>query len=626
VGRYQLEQLYYYQIGIERTPLVLTYHFSTLLPPGTIVEVPLHRRKKRGVVLKTAPKPQFETLPIGKVLGHFSPQYWKFFNFISSFYFSTPGESLALFYNPELRQNLPPTPIKLPPSSITYTLKQMEAIQFLWEHSQGILFGDTGSGKTEIYIELIRKTLEEGKNALFLLPEIAITSQMEKRLSTHFPQLAVWHSKIPAKRRREIIKGVGEGKIPVVIGARSALFLPFPNLGLIVVDEFHDDSYKSDKIPKYNGKELALYLGKVTGARVVLGSATPGVTDYYKLPHFRLKGTFFPSQKRRTFISSGVGEELFKKIEEHLSNQRQVIIFLPIRGNFKYFICNQCGESIKCPHCDIAMTFHRKERVLKCHYCGETSPIPSHCPICGGKEFLTRRIGTKELVSKLEERFPSAKIARMDRDIITSKTRLDNLIEKFGKGEIDILVGTQMVAKGHNFHNVGLSVVLDIDFILGSPDYRAGERAFNLVKQVEGRSGRRGFGEVVIETRNPAFFDREWEDFYSEEIEVREMLGYPPFGRLIQIEFKDKNPQKAEEEFNRILECIETQILPSITPDTNSQLEILSKGPAPVFKLGGYYRYQILLKGKNLHSLLLPCLNPSTRRNFAVDVNPTMVT
>jgi primosomal protein N' (replication factor Y) len=501
----------------------------------------------------------------------------------------------------------------------------LEAIEFLWSHSQGILFGDTGSGKTEIYIELIRRTLQKGQSALFLLPEIAITSQMEQRLKSHFPQLAVWHSKIPPRRREEIIKGVATGEIGVVIGARSGIFLPFPNLGLIVVDEFHDDSYKSDKIPKYNGKELALYLGKVVGARVVLGSATPGVTDYYKLPHFRLKGTFFPSEKRRSFISSGVGEELFRKIESHLKKGKQVIIFLPTRGNFKYFICNRCGESIKCPDCDIAMSFHRKERLLKCHYCGKTSPIPSHCPLCGGEEFLTRRMGTKELVTKLEERFPEVKVARMDRDIITSKKRLDKLIGEFERGEIDILVGTQMVAKGHNFHNVGLSVVLDIDFILGSPDYRAGERAFNLVKQVEGRSGRRGFGEVVIETRNPAFFDREWEEFYAEEIEVREMLGYPPFGRLIQIEFKDKTPEKAEEEFHRVLKCLREEILPSISSNSSSFVEILSQGPAPVFKLGGYYRYQILLKGRNLHSLLLPCLQPTGKRNFAVDVNPTMV-
>jgi len=600
----------YYQIAVEGTPYWWCYHGEGL-EVGDIVEVPLRTRRVRGVVIEETSKPQFETKGVLKKLGSFSEKKWEFFKFIYSYYFVTPGEALKLFYRPELSNpNLNLSPLS-PSHSIEYTPAQLEAIQFLKKGGARILFGDTGSGKTEIYIELIKEALEQGKTALFLLPEIAITSQMEKRLRGVFGEwLGVWHSQLPKRHRSQLVERVATGEVRVIVGARSALFLPFEKLGVVVVDEEHDDSYKSDKAPKYNGKDLAILLGKLYSAPVVLGSATPLVADLAKFPHYRLRGTYFKGERIRHFIPEW-GEAIYQKMEETLKRGQQVVIFLPTRGNFKYMICRKCGESIKCPNCDVAMSLHRREKLLKCHYCNKTLPIPSHCPNCGGEEFTHRRKGTKELVEELKERFPDRQIERLDRDRITSKKRLDSIVTRFEKGEIDILVGTQMVSKGHNFLNLGLAVVADVDFLLATPDYRARERGVALVKQVEGRTGRKGRGEVIIQTSHPYLFNREYDAFVEEELESRKLLNYPPFSRLIKVKIGSKTPEEGEARLQEILKCL------------GEREEVVGYGPSPIFKLKGVYRYYLLLKGKNLHSLLYPCLNLQTgRKELVVDPDP----
>ncbi len=593
----------YYEIALLNTPNIFTYHSEIKLKKGDIVEVPIKSKTTLGIVVKESDKPSFKTKPIISKISSFSEKKFQIIEFISKYYLCAIGEAAGLFYISDSPKQNEKINIK---TEIKLSNKQQEALNFLKSKDVSILFGDTGSGKTEIYIKLIEETINKGKEVIFLLPEIAITSQMERRLKKHFGDLIeIWHSKITKKKKESILKKISEGKIKIIAGARSALFLPFENIGLIIVDEEHDDSYKSEMTPKYNAKDLSIVFGKTYNAKVVLGSATPLVADLYKFPYFRLKGTFFNTTKKRYFVNS-FNDFIIDKIKTTLDAKKQVIIFIPTRANFKYMICSSCGKAVKCPYCDVAMSVHKDKRAIKCHYCNYTTKIPQKCEYCGSEEFLNERIGTSELKEKLNELFPDAVVEKFDRDIITSKSRIDKLLKRFSNKEIDILVGTQMLSKGHDYPDVKLAVVLDIDFLLNSADYRASERAFALARQVEGRAGRKEDGEVIIHTLNPEFFDRSYEDFYKEEIELRKELNYPPFSRMAKIEFLDKIKEKAYLKMKKFLECL------------GEKEEIIGFGEAPIFKLKNKYRYQVLLKGKNLQRLIYPCID----KDMKIDIDP----
>ena len=598
----------YYEIALLNTPNIFTYHSEKPLKKGDVVEAPIKSKTSLGIVVSEVNKPKFKTKPILEKVYSFSEKKFKIIEFIAKYYLCSIGEAAGLFQwkvenekwkmenNSKFQLNV----------DVNLSPKQKEALEFLESKDVSVLFGDTGSGKTEIYIKLIEKTINEGKEVIFLLPEIAITSQMEKRLKKHFGDLIeIWHSKITKKKKEKILNGISEGKIKIVAGARSALFLPFENIGLIIVDEEHDDSYKSEQTPKYNAKDLAIYFGKTYNAKVVLGSATPLIADLYKFPHFRLKGTFYKTEKKRYFVES-FNDFVIEKIKNTLKENKQIIIFIPTRANFKYMICANCGKAVKCPNCDVAMSVHKDKRALVCHYCKHTSKIPETCEYCESDEFLNERIGTSELKEKLQEIFPQAKIEKFDRDIVTSKTRIDKILKQFSNKEIDILVGTQMLSKGHDYPDVQLAIVLDIDFLLNSADFRASERAFALARQVEGRAGRRENGEVIIQTLNPEFFDRSYEEFYDEEIALRKELNYPPFSRMAKIEFNDKIKEKAYLKMKKFLECL------------GKREEIVGAGEAPIFKLKNRYRYQVLLKGKNLQKLIFPCID----KDIKIDIDP----
>ena len=596
----------YFNIAILNTPTIFTYQSSFDLKKGDVVKIFLREKEVLGYVVEEVNKPNFECKDVIEKVWEFNENYQDIIEFISKYYFSSIGEAAGLFYMIENKKPKIGDECKIG-VNVNLTEKQKKAFEFLKKHDISILFGDTGSGKTEIYIKLIEEAINSNKQSLFLLPEIAITSQMEKRLKKHFKDLVeIWHSKITKKKRNEILRKLVDGKIKVIAGARSALFLPFSNLGLIIVDEEHDDSYKSEQIPKYNAKDLAIYFGKILKAKVVLGSATPLVSDLYKFPYFRLKGTFYNTTKKRIFVEN-FNEIIISKIKEKLTQKKQVIIFVPTRAHFKYMICKNCGEAIKCKYCDVGMSLHKDKLALKCHYCNYTQRIPNICPNCGGSEFLNERKGTSEIVEELREIFPRAVIEKFDRDILTSKSRVDKILKRFSNKEIDILVGTQMLSKGHDYPEVALSIVLDIDFILNSADFRARERAFSLAKQVEGRAGRKEDGEVIIQTLNKEFFNRDFDDFYEEEIEFREALFYPPFSRICKIEFVDKKKEVAKRNMKEFLDCI------------GEREEILGYGEAPIFKLQNKYRYYVLFKGKNLHKIIYPCIDLSKAK---ADMDP----
>ena len=594
-----INSLKYYECAIIGSTQVFTYQSSEKFLFFDVVLLTLQNREVKGIVLKEVSKPNFKCINIIQLLYRPTTDEIDFIKFISFYYFSSYSETLSIF-NLQKSEKLENISIS---TQVILNKKQKEALEFCKTNNVSILFGDTGSGKTEIYIKLIEEYINNNKSAILLLPEIAITSQMEKRLKTHFGDIVeIWHSKITKPKKIKILEKIKTGKVRILAGARSALFVNMPNLGVIIIDEFHDDSYKSQTIPLYNAKDLAIYKSKY-GVKVVLGSATPLVSDIYKHPFFRLKGNFYNSKNKIAFISRF--EESFLKIKGVLDNKGQVIVFIPTRANFKYMICSECGEAIKCPFCDVGMSIHSKNRILKCHYCNYGMQIPNKCPKCQNESFINERIGSSEVVEILAQIFPDKNIQKFDRDIITSKTRLDKILKDFNDKKIDILVGTQMLSKGHDY-DVDLAIILDIDFVLNMPDFKARERALSLAIQVAGRAGRRKDAEVLIQTLQEDFFKQSYDDFIEEEIEFRKELNYPPFSRLAKLEFSDKKRENAYNEMLKVKNCLD------------SKIEILGFGESPISKIASKYRYQILIKGKDFHKIIWSCKSPKTR----VDMDP----
>lgn len=488
----------------------------------------------------------------------------------------TEGENSISIQNPTSAQNSvsiqnsdaaaqSPIPTSLSPLQIdkipNLTPAQEQARKFAEANETSLIFGDTGSGKSEIYIALIAQALAAGKQALFLMPEISLTPQMTKRLQSYFGErLGVWHSKISPKKKREILAKFNAGEIRLIAGARSALFLPFSDLGLIVVDEEHDDSYKSTAAPRLNARNAAIFVGKKLGIRVVLGSATPALSTYAKQPHFRLRGTYFSSAKRFIFDESetGLSPKILTEIGRSLEAGKQAVVFLPTRANYKYMVCENCGQIVRCPFCAVGMSYHADAAALKCHYCGFSTFYRASCENCGGEVMQARKIGTGELAAQLAAHFPSARIAKFDRDEITTQRKLEALLNNFNAHKIDILVGTQMLSKGHDYHGVDLAVIMGIDEHLSYPDFRAREKTLALAMQVAGRAGRSGQGRVVIQTRQSGFFRdyiENYDDFLRDEAEFREGL-YPPYMRLLRVLISHKNEKAASEIMNVALDLL----------------------------------------------------------------------
>jgi len=589
---------HYFLISLLSSPLSpLTYESEYDLKAGNIVEVTLNKKARLGVVLSQTAEPSFKCEAIIGVKEEFYTQNTlSLAKFISDYYVCSLGDALKLFI-PALKNPLHVEhAIK---SDINLSSEQAKAYDFIQKHEKSLLFGDTGSGKSEIYIRCIEDYINSGKNALFLMPEIGLTPQMKKRLKRVFGDIvAIWHSKVTKKAKEKILEDLRSGKISLIAGTRSALFLPVSNLGLIVVDEEHDDSYKSSQRPRYNAKDLALLFAKRVGAKIVLGSATPSLGSYKNLPKFRLRGTYFQSEKRFIYENS-VSEltlQMLGVIKEHLDNKEQIIIFLPTRANFKYITCADCGSNITCPYCSVGMSLHVKKNALVCHYCNFTQRIPESCPTCKGKNLHSNRIGTAEVVVRLEYEFKDKIIAKFDRDEVRTTKQLNRLLKDFNDKKIDILVGTQMLSKGHDYHSIGLSVVMGIDSILNMSDFRARERAISLTHQIAGRAGRSGEGEVYIQTQNPDLIQKfmdDYEDFLVDEMQYRKEI-YPPFIKLLKILISHKKDEKA------------AQILDGVRAIAQkfSKLEIVGYGKANIEKIANKYRYNMLLRSHDTVELL----------------------
>jgi primosomal protein N' (replication factor Y) len=435
-----------------------------------------------------------------------------------------------------------------------------------------LLHGVTGSGKTEIYIDLIKKALDNNTQALLLLPEIALTTQIVGRIKKTFGnQMGVYHSRFSDNERVEIWNGIVEGKIKFVVGVRSSIFLPFDNLGLIIVDEEHDTSYKQDRPPRYHARNAALMLAKIHHAQVLLGSATPSVETYYharsgnyglvELPVRYLESTLpeirlinLAEERMRKAMKGSVSSAMFRAITESLSKKEQVILFQNRRGYSPFIECSDCGYVPKCINCSVSLTYHQFKHSLICHYCGYHEQLPGVCPSCSSKKLLTMGMGTEKLEEEIKLLFPEASIQRMDLDTTRSKAGYSNIIQSFEEGKTDILIGTQMVTKGLDFDRVNLVGVFDADRILHFPDFRSYERAFQLITQVSGRAGRRGNqGKVFIQTNSPThpvfnyILANDVPTFLENQISDRQINFYPPFSRLIQLTFKHSDKKVCHE-------------------------------------------------------------------------------
>lgn len=462
----------------------------------------------------------------------------------------------------------PPGELHVP--SLSDKQKDAEkAITEEWKsHNVTLLRGVTGSGKTEIYSDLIRKTLDKGRQALFLVPEISLTTQLTMRLHKIFgSRLLVYHSKFSDNERVDIWRRLLDSSDPIVVlGVRSSVFLPFANLGLVVVDEEHEASYKQQEpAPRYNARDAAIVLASMHGAKVLLGSATPAVETYYKAREGkyglvelleRYEDASLPevqiidmrAERKRKRVRGIYSDKLLETLRPVLEEGRQAIVFQNRRGYAPVVVCRECGWTPRCPDCDVAPVFHRNTRELRCHYCGRSQRLPSVCPACGQPTLDIHGYGTERIADDLHGMLPGFRVARMDFDTTRAKDSYEEIITEFSKGDTQVLVGTQMVSKGLDFDNVDIVAVPNADTILNFPDFRSDERAFNMLEQVSGRAGRRSRpGRVLIQTTSPnhevlAFLCRhDYKAFYEWEIENRRAFNYPPFTRVVTVYLRHKD-------------------------------------------------------------------------------------
>ena len=610
----------YYELAILKSPLQnLTYESEEIIENGSLVEVILANRKNSNlaVVIKKVDKPDFKCSTILSIKDEFYTDFMlEIADFVSKYYICSMGFALSLFqaFNKNIYYENLSTDYK---KEINLSSFQKEAKDFLDSKKQALLFAKTGAGKTEIYIKTIKEILKQGKQAVFLMPEISLTPQMEKRLEEVFDSsVAIWHSKVTAKRKKEILNKLQNGDIKLIAGARSALFLPYNNLGLIIVDEEHDNSYKSDTTPRYNAKDLAIFIAKKFDLRLILGSATPSINSFYKIPYFELDKTFYETKKSYIFENSSqnISEKTINLIKKSIENKNQTIVFLPTRANFKHQICFDCGKSVECPFCSVSMSLHKNDLALKCHYCGFAQKIPEFCPSCKTGIVRNHRVGTAEIEELLKNEFPNSIIKRFDKDSVNSEKSLKKILDEFNENKIDVLVGTQMLSKGHDYHNVKLAVVLGMDSLLNMSSYKARENALSLLLQISGRSGRNGFGEVVIETKNEEFFkyyleESNYKEFLKSELEFRKDL-YPPFVKLARVVLSSTNGLKIKEELNEIVKDLKN----------NKDIEVVGFGECAIFKIANKYRYEVIIRSKEVKAIL-NALHYLKSSNISIDMD-----
>lgn len=538
----------------------------------------------------------------------------------------------------------------LPSQTIDNCLERGKGRERGKNHPEILLHGVTASGKTEVYFKLIDDTIKAGKNVLFLAPEIALASQLTKRLAKKFgtEDVAIWHSSISDGERYDVWQKLYKNEIKILAGARSAVFAPLKNIGLIIIDEEHESAYKqTTPAPRYDARVVARKLAEFHNCPLLLGSATPDISTYYRAVN---TGNLFELKKRyndakvppvlvinmqeygRAAYKSVISKPMQVEIKETLEQGKQVILLINRRGFSTYTQCQACGHVIECPNCAIPMIWHAKDQMLKCHYCNHVERFPDVCPACGSDAFKNSGTGTQKIEQYIKDLFPENNVERIDSDILVRKGEHIRLLEKFQRGDIDILVGTQMIAKGLDNPNVTLVGVISADASFNLPDFRASERGFQLLTQVAGRAGRGEFaGKVLFQTYNPDFYALEsaksqnYGEFYETEIAAREEFDYPPFSQIIRLILSSQNGFRAEKSAQEIAMrlCLMVEKF-----GISERLEVLGPSPCVIERLNSQYRFQILIKnkmGEKGHRFVSSFLNKITMPKdirLAIDVDP----
>ena len=533
-----------------------------------------------------------------------------------------------------------------------YTDEQLKAIEILENMRKShnkkpvLLFGVTGSGKTEVYMSIIESVINEGKQAIVLVPEISLTPQIVGRFISRFgDKVSFTHSRMNQGERFDQWKKAREGEICIMIGPRSALFTPFSNIGVIIIDEEHESSYKSDTSPKYDTVETAKKLSDITDSLLVLGSATPDICTYYKCmtgeyDMAELKHRVNDSNLPQTFIKdmrlelemgnrSIFSKDLYQEIKLNLEKGEQTMLFINRRGFSTFVSCRKCGHVMMCDNCNVSYTYHSKSQSLMCHYCGKTIKNPTVCPECGSRYIKYFGTGTQKVEDEVKKYFPNARVLRMDMDTTTKKNSHEKILSSFGKGEADILIGTQMIAKGHDFPNVTLVGIIAADISLNSGSYKAAENTFQLLTQVSGRAGRsEREGRVYIQTYNSDNYvirlsaKQDYKGFYDEEIAVRRILDYPPFGCFFNIMISGEKEREVIESSQRIKDVMSYF-------NKNNDFIILGPVPAFISKIKNEYRFTITVKYSDeyrLKKFVLYCIDKFKERNgkTGIYINITM--
>ena len=607
-----------------------TYSFdpsSMDVKPGVRVIVPFNRRKLQGYVLSvTDEKPEvgFEIKAIQRVVDKeplFDKRDYDLALWMERFYFSSRGEILDTMIPGGKKDTSfggldAEEAIERP--DVTLSPEQENAVRTVMETDSRMyyLFGVTGSGKTEVFLRCAEKVIEQGGQVIYLVPEITLTHQLALQVLKRFKNnVAILHSGLTDSQRIAQWRRIKRSEVNLVIGARSAVFAPFENLRMIIIDEEHENSYKSGNAPRYHARQVAQKRITDCGGKLLMGSATPSLEawsmmkDPSKMVRIDLKRRVGGGSMPRIEIADMVREEglfsplLQDRMTRTLSDGKQVILFLNRRGFSYYFHCRSCGYELKCPHCDVAMTYHKRRNILQCHYCGYSRKPVTVCPECGSMDVMYSGFGTEQVEQELHRLFPLYRVARLDTDIVSSdRTVIQKTLDAFRKGDIQILLGTQMVAKGLNFPNVRLVGIVMADSGLLIPDFRAEERTFDLLVQVSGRSGRSDSqGEVVIQTRmkdNPAisFASRgDVEAFFNQELSIRKETGFPPFSRMVNIVFHSPNASAARTCADDFARKLRTVLKNSAVYGANE---------CPIEKIRESYRFQVLLRSASASDML----------------------
>ncbi len=621
---------------------------------GCRLTVPFGRRTVTAFALAVSekqPETTFSLKHVMKVIDKeplFNNEHILLASWIGTHYFCSLGEALSAMLPTNRRESKDEIGFDETldaPHEIRLSEHQSQAIEQIISSSQlfHYLYGVTGSGKSEVFFRVAEHVIAQGRQVIYLVPEITLTYQLFEAMELRFGErVAVLHSGLTGSRRLKEWRRIQRGEVDIVIGARSAVFAPCPDLGLIIVDEEHEQTYKAGNTPRYHARQVAQRRAMMNEAKLLMGSATPSLESYHQMAEGSVLQHILPAR-----VSGGkepviqivdmlrekemLSRELFRQMRATLERGNQIILFLNRRGFSYFFHCSSCGYEMICPHCSISLTYHKHNASMVCHYCGYTTQPVSVCPSCGSVDVGYAGFGTQMVEEEIARKFPQARIERLDADVGRKKGEAGQIIRRFQEGKTDILLGTQMVAKGLNFQNVDLVGIVLADGTLNLPDFRSAERTFSLLVQVSGRSGRfLTNGRVIVQTYHPEASAIQkaatgaYEAFYSEELETRRITGFPPFMRLVNITVRGKNKTRCVEQSA----LLETLAESAISRLGDGSVEIIGVSECPIGKISNNYRYHMILRSAAIRNLLRVTsfirsnYTPASGIHIEIDVDP----